>query len=140
MEYSHATICHRDSPGSRRCCGGHDGPVAAAATTRIRPNPGKINIDRLSSGGKAWWLGPQGTGAVSSLAASRIAFGSNVDANDPSKDLAAGQAESAIAAAGRLVLVAWNDATGFLVAPSTSRRASLTGVASPPTVRAASPT
>ena len=104
------------------------GPVASAATTRIRPNPGKINIDRLSSGGKAWWLGPQGTGAASSLAASRIAFGSNVDANDPSKDLAAGQAESAIAAAGQRVLVAWNDATGFLVAPSTSRKASLTGV------------
>jgi hypothetical protein len=104
------------------------GPVAAAATTRVRPNPGKINIERLSSGGKAWWLGPQGSGAASSRAASRIAFGSNVDANDPSKDLAAGQAESAIAAAGRRVLVAWNDATGFLVAPSTSRRASLTGV------------
>jgi hypothetical protein len=104
------------------------GPVASAATTRIRPNPGKINIDRLSSGGKAWWLGPQGTGAASSLAASRIAFGSNVDANDPSQDLAAGQAESAIAAAGQRVLVGWNDATGFLVAPSTSRKASLTGV------------
>jgi len=42
------------------------------------------------------------------------AFGSNVDANDPNHDLAAGQSETAIAASGNHVLVAWNDASALL--------------------------
>jgi hypothetical protein len=57
-----------------------------------------------------------------------VAFGTNVDANDPNQDLAAGQSETAIAAAGSTVVTAWNDATAFLVQPSTDRRASVTGL------------
>ena len=103
-------------------------PAAASAATSTRPDPGKIDVTALSSGGRAWFLGPQSGPAERPLSAARIAFGSNVDANDPNGDLAAGQSETAIAAAGSTVVAAWNDATGFLVAPSTDRRASLTGV------------
>jgi hypothetical protein len=103
-------------------------PTAASAATTTRPDPGKIDVTALSSGGRAWFLGPQSGPAERPLSAARIAFGSNVDANDPNGDLAAGQAETGIAAVGSTVVAAWNDATGFLVAPSTDRRASLTGV------------
>jgi len=102
-------------------------PGTSAQLSRI--TPGKIPVDVLSSGAKAFFLGPQASGASPRGARSNPSFGSNVDANDPSRDLASGQSETAIAASGRRVMTAWNDATGFLIAPSTSRRASLTGVA-----------
>jgi len=103
-------------------------PAASAAPSN-RPSPGRINVSTLSSGARAWFLGPQTGAARPNAAEARIAFGSNVDANDPQRDLAAGQSETAIAAVGSTVVAAWNDATGVLVAPSTDRRASATGIA-----------
>lgn len=101
---------------------------AVSAAPSTRPSPGKIEVSRLSQGARSWFLGPQ-TGSVEPrLRAARIALGTNVDANDPNKDLAAGQSETAIAASGSTVVVAWNDATGILVQPSTQQWASVTGV------------
>jgi hypothetical protein len=81
----------------------------------------------LSSGAKAWLLGPQ-RGTSGTEASTSVRFGTNVDAADPAEDLAAGQSETAIAGAGDRVLAAWNDATAFLVLPATRRQASFTGV------------
>ena len=103
-------------------------PGSSDAAVRVRPSPGKIDVTRLSSGAKAWFQGPQSGALEPRQDALRIAFGSNVDANDPQGDLAAGQSETAVAARGATVVSAWNDATGFLVSPSTQRRASLTGL------------
>jgi hypothetical protein len=57
------------------------------------------------------------------------AIGSNVDANDPNQDLAAGQSETAIAAFGDHVLAAWNDASSFLAYLDPLAPLSATGVA-----------
>jgi hypothetical protein len=63
-----------------------------------------------------------------------VSFGTNVDANDPSQDTYAGQADGAIAAAEadgqQRVLAAWSDATGSVsgVYDTTLLAASLTGV------------
>jgi hypothetical protein len=94
-----------------------------------RPH-GKIRIRALSAGGRAWFRGPATGGGEepSEFKAGRIAFGSNVDANNPQRDLAAGQSETSVAAAGRTVVAAWNDASAFLVRPSTRPRASATGL------------
>jgi hypothetical protein len=86
----------------------------------------------LSQGARAWLQGP-GAAAALPHALTPPSFGSNVDANDPNKDLAAGQSETAIAAQFRtgapaLVMAAWNDATALAVTDSTDRRGSLTGV------------
>lgn len=90
--------------------------------------PNHINPHGLSQGAQAWWFGPQNT-------ANRTFFeiaqktpppkGKNVDAANPNEDLAPGQSETAIAAAGNLVMSAWNDASGFFLLPTTN---SLTGV------------
>jgi len=100
---------------------------AWAADPPARPAPGRIDLNGVSSGARTWFLGLQ-SGPVRPDAARRLAFGGNVDANDPQADLAAGQSETAIAASGRTVVAAWNDASGLLVAPTTDVRASLTGV------------
>jgi hypothetical protein len=69
-------------------------PAASAAVTAVRPSPGRIDVSVLSSGARAWFGGPQ-SGADGPRAASpRIALGSNVDANSPQQDLAAGQSET----------------------------------------------
>jgi hypothetical protein len=102
-------------------------PHSSEAAVRHRPSPGKINVDTLSSGARAWFLGPE-SAAGARQSAARVAFGTNVDANDPNGDLAAGQSETAVAAVGSTVVSAWNDASGFVVSPSTDRRASLTGL------------
>jgi hypothetical protein len=82
---------------------------------------------RLSQGARAW---VDGLPAVEEPFRSQtsIGFGSNVDANDPNRDLLTGQSETAIAASGRRVLAAWNDATGIGFTDSTQLRASVTGV------------
>jgi hypothetical protein len=100
--------------------------------SHLRNRPG------LSQGARAWLLGPQSggpsSGAGRAARVTRVAFGSNVDAASPAEDVAAGQSETAIAAqaspAGqREVMVAWNDASGFLYSYSpTSPKGSLTGV------------
>jgi hypothetical protein len=96
----------------------------------IPPGPGAIDIRNLSAGGRAWFQRPAfGEREQSSRAIKgRTAHGTNVDANDPQQDLVGGQSETAIAAAGATVVAAWNDATGYLVQPTTDRRASLTGL------------
>ncbi len=102
--------------------------AVSSGQVAVRPSPGRIDVSTLSSGGKAWFLGPQSGASGSLAAAARVALGRNVDANNPQGDLAAGQSETAISAVGSTVVAAWNDATGFFVSPSTDRRASLTGV------------
>lgn len=96
----------------------------------VRPGPGVIDTRNLSAGGHNWFQRPAFGERESSLRTSkgRAGAGSNVDANDPRKDSVGGQSEAAVAAVGRTVVAAWNDATGFLVQPMTDRRASLTGL------------
>jgi hypothetical protein len=100
---------------------------ARADTPPPRMTPGRIALSTLSSGARTWFQGLQ-PGSERPDATRRVAFGSNVDANDPQQDLGAGQSETAIAASGRTLLAAWNDISGSLVAPSTDVRASITGV------------
>jgi hypothetical protein len=88
----------------------------------------KINGQGLSQGGKMWYYGPQtGHGSLVRKPTGTSTY-PNVDAAKLSEDLAGGQAETAIAAAGQKVMAVWNDATGFFVFPSTTPQASLTGV------------
>jgi hypothetical protein len=89
------------------------------------PKASRINPQWLSQGAKMWWFGPQPSGSVAKMSAA--ATGANVDAASPAEDVAGGQSEVAIAAAGQRVMVAWNDATGFFVLPTTDPRASGTG-------------
>lgn len=92
---------------------------------------GKININLLSAGARAYFHGPQGSVKIGAKPKSAPnAWGTNVDAADPNEDLASGQSETAIAASasGRFVMVGFNDATAFLIKDSTDRRASVTGV------------
>lgn len=86
---------------------------------------------QYSSGVRMWLNPPKLAPEPDPLApASRgPAFGSNVDANDPNHDLAAGQSETAIAASGDHVLVAWNDASAFLAYLDPLDPLSATGVA-----------
>jgi hypothetical protein len=93
--------------------------------------PNHINPKGLSQGGQAWWFGPnlgnQNLSKVPRQATS--VYSTNVDAANPNEDLAPGQSETAIAAAGSRVMAAWNDATGFFIKPSTNPvTGSLTGV------------
>ena len=103
-------------------------PGSSDAAVRVRPSPGKIDVTRLSSGAKAWFQGPQSGAVEPRQDARRIAFGSNVDANDPQGTSLPVRARPLSRPAGATVVSAWNDATGFLVSPSTQRRASLTGL------------
>lgn len=87
------------------------------------------DVGKLSLGARAWLDSAQFSSQQQlSVASSTPSFGTNVDANDPDKDLAGGQSETAIAASSGRVLAAWNDLTGFLITDSTRRRGSLTGV------------
>jgi hypothetical protein len=99
------------------------GPPSAAALSPL----GRLKPAMLSQGARLWLAGPASRASAPRALAS-LSFGTNVDANDPSRDLAGGQSETAIAAAGQRVLAAWNDISGALVQPTTSRRASITGV------------
>ena len=117
--------------------------VLTASTAAMAPSPSVASYSsgfrqwvadhigdtrRLSLGAKSWLLGPEPVAGRTVQAASNPSFGTNVNANDPSRDLAAGQSETAVAAASGRVLVAWNDATGFLFNDSTQVRASMIGV------------
>jgi hypothetical protein len=81
----------------------------------------------LSSGGIAFFCGPQGEGDLRA-ARNTPSLGTNTDPNDPQQDLAGGQAETAIAASGQRLVSSWNDATGFFVGDSTDRNGGLQGV------------
>src|SRR4051812_44602052 len=98
---------------------------ASSAPRRASPLD-KLNPALLSQGARRWLTGPPERPGVRARSVPR--FGSNLDVNDPARDLAGGQSETAIAAGGRRVLAAWNDVTGLLVQPTTGRRGSLTGV------------
>lgn len=110
-------------------------PAAAQAAplrTRVAADLGRQ--ERLSSGLRTWLAGPpRAAGAVRSALTPTLGLGgtANVDANDPARDLAAGQSETAIAAQRRgtsaLVLAGWNDVSGFLADPTT-RAGSHTGI------------
>jgi hypothetical protein len=105
----------------------------ASAQTQLQAAVASHLKVRGMSQGAGEWVNPpspsNATARVVSAAAAQVAFGSNVDAASPTEDLAGGQSETSIAAsASGRVVVAWNDATGFLFVKSTSQRASLTGV------------
>jgi hypothetical protein len=105
-----------------------NGPDARAQYGKNLP-PNNINPYGLSQGAQAWWFGPNLSGGAARLPIPPLAnSGGNVDAANPNEDLAPGQSETAIAAAGKLVMSAWNDASALFVFPSTDPQASLTGV------------
>jgi hypothetical protein len=87
-------------------------PDAARIRERAREALGPLR--RYSQGLRSWVKPPgafeEGPHDARALTPS---IGSNVDANDPTMDLAAGQSETGIAASGDRVVVAWNDATAF---------------------------
>ena len=86
---------------------------------------------QYSSGARMWLNPPKLAPDEGELAPGSRgpAFGSNVDANDPNQDLGAGQSETAIAASGSHVMVAWNDASAFLAYLQPLNPLSATGVA-----------
>jgi hypothetical protein len=89
---------------------------------------------KLSQGARQWLRGEalrdQFSGdLVHTQNATNPSFGSNVDANDPSQDLAGGQSETSIGATSNGdVLTAWNDVSGFFWPDPTDVRGSATGV------------
>ena len=104
------------------------GLLTVAPTPSLAASPlGKLKPAMLSQGARLWLARPS-SHQNAPRAQANPSFGTNVDANDPSRDLAGGQSETAIAAAGQRVVAAWNDISGALVQPTTSRRASVTGV------------
>jgi len=107
------------------------GPKPASWSVRSRVASHLGNTDRLSSGLRTWLAGGPLRAARALNKAPSTTMGTNIDANDPALDLAAGQSETAIAAqrhgAATLVLGGWNDISGSITAPTT-RAGSLTGV------------
>src|SRR5690349_9786514 len=86
--------------------------------------PNHINPHGLSQAGQAWWLGSQtstdrDTSKLKTSGKLATPFGTNVDAANPNEDVAPGQSETAIAAAGNLVMAAWNDVSGFVIRSTT---------------------
>ena len=119
-------------------------PLAGVGHAKAPPAPSKdaerirgivqdhAGLVRKYSGGTRMWLKPpkpDAAGGPFAPVPRGPAFGTNVDANDPTHDLAAGQSETAIAASGDRVLVAWNDASAFLAAADPLDPLSSTGVA-----------
>lgn len=118
------------------------GPLAGSAHAQISPHRSAADLraqvgkslgstDRLSSGLRTWLAGPSRMKVSAAQRAATPTLGTNVDANDPALDLAAGQSETAIAAqrrrTGALVLVGWNDISGALADPTT-QAGSVTGI------------
>jgi hypothetical protein len=93
-----------------------------------------LNAQAWVSGGVRMWLHPQASrpGPPRPALGGAGQFGTNVDAADPSEDLAGGQSETAVAAGTfhgqSRVLVGWNDISGQFFPDATSVRASGTGV------------
>jgi hypothetical protein len=109
--------------------GAHQEAAAPSAPAELPRPSGRIEVPALSSGARIWFQGlASAEPELPQRAPTVVRFGDNVDANDPQQDLVPGQSETAIAAAGRTVVVGWNDASGFVVGPTTKRRASLTAV------------
>jgi hypothetical protein len=109
------------------------GVLPAAAATAAPTGPqrsamGKIRLSALSSGARTWWSPPTATEESPKASRAAVAFGTNVDANDPSKDFGSGQSETAIAASGDHVMAAWNDISGAMYLPTTDPQGSVTGV------------
>jgi len=92
----------------------------------------RIHGWKLSQGARGWLHAEKLREQFSEQRVQRQAptpsFGSNVDANDPTQDLAGGQSETSIAAnEDGDVLSAWNDIGGILWPDSTDLRGSVTG-------------
>ncbi len=74
---------------------------------------------QASTGAQMYCFGPQANGPANANRPATRSYGSNVDAANPSEDIAPsgvqsyGQAEVSIAAAGQYVVESWNDATAF---------------------------
>jgi hypothetical protein len=83
----------------------------------------------LSSGGQLYFKGPNHPGSGHSSRPLGPLFGTNTDPNDPSQDTGGGQSETAIGAAGKHLVAAWNDVSGFFAPSSTTPQGSVTGVA-----------
>ena len=96
----------------------HSSARAASGTTTKSEFCGKIGKTiQASSGAQMYCFGAQPSGPSKHLRTSG-SFGTNVDAANPSEDVANGaqsygQSEVSIAAAGHYAVEAWNDATGF---------------------------
>jgi hypothetical protein len=105
-------------------------PVSPSSTLRAQVAKDLGRTGRLSAGLRTWLAGPPAATANARRMATPT-LGSNVDANDPGMDLAAGQSETAIAAQRRgttaLVMAGWNDISGILADPTT-QTGSLTGL------------
>ena len=82
----------------------------------------------LSQGARVWVEGLPGEVEEPPEVRASLHFGSNVDANDPNRDLLSGQSETAIGASGPNVLAAWNEITGAAFTDTTRLKASITGV------------
>jgi hypothetical protein len=112
------------------------GPIhsSAKAPALQRKVLRQLNSRAWLSGGARMWLHPRSPGPQTHTPADARtgAFGTNVDAADPSEDLAGGQSETAIAAGTfggqQRVVAAWNDLTGSFFTDTTDVRASATGV------------
>src|SRR4051812_11855737 len=97
------------------------GPAQAAPAVSAVRSGGALRAEvakhlgdqrKLSAGARMWLDGPPQPNQGQPRARASIALGSNVDANDPNRDLVGGQSETAIAAqrtaAGkRLALAGW---------------------------------
>src|SRR4051794_9050389 len=59
--------------------------ATAAPTGPQRPAMGKIQLSVLSSGARTWWSPPTATEASPKVGRAAVAFGTNVDANNPDK-------------------------------------------------------
>ena len=112
--------------------GGVSVPAAAGDEPTFDVRKGTVHLSDwrvLSQGALTWFEGPPDAGGEEEEpSAAAVSFGTNVDANHPIRDLAAGQSETAIDAVGDRVVVGWNDISGILVRDSTTRRGSVTGV------------
>jgi hypothetical protein len=112
--------------------GGLAEPAAARQASpsyEVRKNGVRIADWRmLSQGARTWFRGPHFDSGEGRSSAAAVSFGTNIDANNPTRDLAAGQSETAIAARGDRVMVGWNDISGVLIRDPRRRQASGTGV------------
>ncbi len=112
-------------PGSPR--GISRPPPGSTLRSWVRDHLGDTR--KLSQGARAWLRGPIRSSPLTRTLASNPSLGSNVDANDPSKDVAGGQSETSIAVSSQRLLAAWNDASGVVFTDPTKVQASVTGVA-----------
>ena len=131
------------APHARHVSAARSRPVPQARGLTTGAHAGNPFCSRLgkqyqaSSGAQAFCFGPQLTrgGHGRPAVAEGPSAAGNADAATPSEDVspagvsAQGQSETSIAAAGRYVVEAWNDSTGFITAcPAPMSKEELTGL------------